>query len=397
MNFNLRICVSRDSSSLIDKNIKGGIKAKILLWTLKIDLIDSNLSQVDLENCDFMKLKIAIIGIGKMGLIHLGIFSALDDCTIVAIVETDRNVSHFLKKLLPKIKIYDSVEKLFSNEVIDFVCIATPISSHYKLIKMCIDKNINFLVEKPFTKNSEEALELKSRLINSKVIHGVGYNRRFTDTFVKAKSIIDSKILGKITSINSSIFISSVFSKQSSWRFKRKISGGGVLLDLGCHVIDLLLWYFGNIKSVKGQIKSIYSEEVEDEVKANLMFENGIEANFECSWSKIGYSFAELNIEIVGSNGYLKISGDFIKLQLIKTSSEFPNKETILYKQSLNTGVEFELGVPEYTKQNIHFKDSVKAKKLPLVNVFECVKANEVVDAIYESARTNKTVEVSYG
>ena len=121
----------------------------------------------------------------------------------------------------------------------------------------------------------DEAKEICSKLHKTNLIHGVGYNIRFLDTFSKTKSLLDNKILGTISSVNSSMFSSTVTSKHSGWRFKKQTSGGGALLELGCHLIDLLLWYFGKIDTVNGETSSIFSS-VEDSAKISMTFSNGI-------------------------------------------------------------------------------------------------------------------------
>lgn len=69
------------------------------------------------------------------------------------------------------------------------------------------------------------------------------------------------------------MYVSNILSKPGGWRSKKKVSGGGGLLDLGTHIVDLLLWYFSPISSVSGQVKSLYSDEVEDVAHMDRNFE----------------------------------------------------------------------------------------------------------------------------
>lgn len=323
-----------------------------------------------------------------MGLLHAGILNSLEDVKITSVTEKESIIASYIKNSLPGINVYDDYEKMLDYENLDLVYITTPISSHLPIALSCIKNKVNFFIEKPLTINLEEAWKICSLLKNSNLIHSVGYNRRFIDTFSKVKYFLDANVLGDIINIKSSMYVSNIFSKSSGWRSKKNQSGGGVLLDLGSHLVDLLLWYFGPIKSVSGEIKSIYSSEVEDFAHMNIEFSNKITGDLKTSWSIKGFRLPEINLEIIGTNGYLQVSEDFIKIDLKEQVKELENKSTIIYKQSLNNGVPIDIGGPEYTREDIHMVDCVKQKKQCLVNVFEASKTQSVIESMYRAAKT---------
>jgi len=264
-----------------------------------------------------------------------------------------------MKSAMSTVNVYDDYEKMFNNENLDILYITSPTPSHFPIMLSCIEKGTNFFVEKPLTTNLKECKQVCSKLKNTNIIHGVGFNVRFVDTFSKVKSLLDLKILGDISQINSSMFESNVFSKPSGWRFKKKSSGGGVLLQFGCHLIDLLLWYFGPIKKLAGQTKSIYTS-VDDFAHFDMEFENGIKGKFDTSWSVPGYRISEIDLEIKGNNGKLRVNQDFIDVELKKQINSFPYQKTRIYKQSLNGNVSFDVGGPDYTKQDTMMIECVK-------------------------------------
>jgi len=340
-------------------------------------------------------MKVGLIGLGKMGILHAAILNTLEDVQLVSIAEKESVLSKQLKTVMPSIKIYQNFEEMLNSEDLDLVHITTPISSHLPMTLSCIEKGVNFFVEKPLTRNLEEAKKICQALKKSNIIHSVGYNVRFIETFSKVKSLLDKKILGNITSVNSTMYVSNVFSKPSGWRFKKKISGGGVILELGCHLIDLLLWYFGPIINVSGKTRSVYSD-VEDFANAEFEFENGLHGEFDTSWSKEGYSIPEINLEIIGSNGKLRVSQDFIEIKLNEPVSPIEKTQVKIYKQELEKGVSFDVSGPDYTKEDTHVVQSVKEKKAPLVDVFEASRTQSVIQAIYDSAANNSKVKVEY-
>ena len=341
-------------------------------------------------------MRVGIVGLGKMGLLHMGILNSLPNIEMVSVTETEKKILNYVRSSLPTINIYSDYNEMLSSENLDLVYITTPIQTHVPIAIACLEKNCNFFIEKPVSRNLNETKQLHSKLKNTSIIHGVGYNRRFIDTFVKTKSLLESNILGDISSVTSSMYASNIFKKASGWRSNKKLSGGGVLLDFGSHLIDLLLWYFGKINQVSGSHRSLYSTEVEDEAHMELYFENGIHGTLDTSWSIKGYRLPEISIEISGSNGNIKVTEDHIKINLITPVLEFENNETVIYKQSLNKGVPIDIAGQDYTKEDLHMVECIKNKRQSMINVFEASKAQSTIEAMYLAAKSNKRETVEY-
>lgn len=340
-------------------------------------------------------MNVGVVGFGKMGVLHAGILNALEGVTISSITERENIVTNYIKKIMPDIKVYDDANKMCEQEELDIVYITTPVSSHFPIAMSCITNGINFFMEKPIATNIEETRKLCQELRKHDVINSVGYNRRFIDTFVKAKELLDFGVVGDVYDVKSSVYVSTVFSKISSWRGKRSESGGGVLIELGSHLIDLLVWYFGNIEKVSGEIKSIYSTEVEDIAHMNIEFANKTKGVFDTSWSIEGYRLPEIDIEISGSNGKLRVSEDFIEVDLKNAVPQLENTKMKITKQSLNTGVPFDLGGPDYAKEDLYMVNCVKNKKQSFVNVFEASKTQCIIQSMYDCA-SKGTRKVEY-
>lgn len=341
-------------------------------------------------------MNVGVVGLGKMGLLHSGILNSLPDIKIAAITEKENLITRYIKKTLPKISLYEDAEKMFEHEDLDLAYITTPISSHFPIALSCIKNKVNFFIEKPLTKDFIESQKLCNELRNSNLIHSVGYNRRFIATFCKAKSLLDMKIFRDISYIKSSMYVSNILSKPTGWRFKKIDSGGGVLLDLGAHVIDLLIWFFGPISKVYGKVNSIYSDEVEDFAHMSIEFKGGIKGELDTSWSVPGYRLPELDIEIMANNGKLRVNEDFLEVKMKDPVPPYYDHTTTIYKQSLSNEVPIDLGGPEYTKEDIHMVECVLNKKQTLVNVFEASKTQSVIQAMYDSAGAGQTKKVEY-
>jgi predicted dehydrogenase len=341
-------------------------------------------------------MNVAVIGLGKMGLLHAGILNSLKDINLIAIAEKEKIISNYIKSSLDNVKVYEDYEKMFELEDIDLAYITTPVSTHVPIALACINNKINFFMEKPISGNLDEVKKLCDELKKANIQHYVGFNRRFIDTFVKVKSLLDLKVLGQIHTVKSTMYAANVFSKPKGWRSNKKISGGGVLLDFGSHVIDLLHWYFGDIKDVSAKIKSIYSEDVEDEAEAEFNFVNDVKCTLNTSWSKKGYRLPEITIEINGDNGQIIVNEDCIKIALKKQVPALEKQEDVIYKQAFCMGVPIDIGGSDYTKEDIHVISALRNNKQSTVSVFEASKIQSVIHYVYESANKNSLLKVKY-
>lgn len=343
-------------------------------------------------------MNVGVIGFGKMGMLHTGILSIINGVNVVAVAEKDDTLRGYLKNILDK-NIYDDYYKMINKEDLDLVYITTPVSLHAKIANDCIERNINFFVEKPLASNLEECNMLYSKL-NNKLVNTVGYSKRFTDTFSKAKELIHKGALGELVYVKGSMYLTQVFSYAKGWRFKKSESGGGVLLELASHLVDGLLWYFGKIEEVAATAKSYYSNEVEDFVHAILRFENGLIGYLDASWSIRNYRLPEMTIEVHGSNGTMLVNDDYIRLSL---DDEFKKDNlildaglSILYKQDLYKGVIIDIGGPEYTREDIYTVECVKKQKQNMLDILEASRVQSVIDAIYSSIKDRTWKRVQY-
>ena len=335
------------------------------------------------------KIRVGIIGMGKMGLLHSAILNSLDHSKVVAFADTEKMVTNLLRDVSDA-SVYNDYKKMIENEKIDVVYITTPVKSHIPIATFCAQNNIHFFVEKHLGITIGECKMLCDVINENRVFSMIGYYLRYAETFSKVKQLLEENTLGEIKEVNSSVFQSQSLSKPSGWRFNKKISGGGVLIDLGSHLIDLLSWYFGKIKSVQGKTESHYNQEVEDTAQATLKFENGLNCKFDASWNVENYRLQETTIEIKGIQKMITVNEDFYKITDYKT----PENSTITYRQEMYTGVPIDIGGPEYTREDNDFINCIRNKKQPMLNVFSAMQTQNVIDSIYKASLSNNTVEI---
>ena len=165
------------------------------------------------------------------------------------------------------------------------------------------------LCEKPVARNAQEALEiLKISNETGKKVK-VGSNHRYFSSVLKARQIFDSGYIGKVVSFNGRIGHNGE-RIGGSWFWDKEQSGGGAILDNGCHLLDIARWFMGDFVKGSGLTANAYwkDTEVEDTATGVFATEDGRVATINASWRLLsGYFHFELN----GEKGYITVDGRF--------------------------------------------------------------------------------------
>lgn len=331
-------------------------------------------------------MKIAVIGIGKMGMLHAGIFNGMDGIELCAVSDTSKFLMGAAQSLKPDLKIYDDYERMLDEARPDAAVIATPVFLHVPMGMACAQRDIPFFLEKPLSPSGQEAEGLLSLIEAKRLPTMVGYMLRYVETYMKAKEILASGALGKLVNFRSTIYVSQLFKTGKGWRYAKKEAGGGVVIGQATHLIDLLQWFFGPVSWVSGHTRSWYSQEVEDFAHGHLEFQSGVTGWFDSSWSVRHHRLMQIEIHVNTEFGTLTVTDDFVKLYLDKASGGFPAGWTQFYKPDLFEGVEIDLGGPQYTRQDADFVRAVREKSDVESNVRNAYNVQRIVDAIYASA-----------
>ena len=147
-----------------------------------------------------MTIRLAVIGLGKMGLSHLSIANALDDFEVVGICDNSRLVTDVLGKVtgLRGFNDYDEVLKL---KDLDAILIATPTIAHEPMIRKALDRGLHVFAEKPLTLDAAASQDLADLAEQKDLVAQVGYHNRYVGTFAEAARLIAGGALGKISHV----------------------------------------------------------------------------------------------------------------------------------------------------------------------------------------------------
>lgn len=320
---------------------------------------------------------------------HAAIFNSLPESEVVAVVDPALFPAKPLSMLNPKIKVFDTIEKMFKNVHIDGVLIASPVGYHIENATVCVRNNVPFLIEKPLALNAVQAESLIAELDKNPLPNMIGYMARQIDSFREGKKIIESGALGKILNVNGTVYVSQLFKQGKGWRYDPKVSGGGVLESQGSHLLDLLHWYFGRIKMVNADTLSIYSQGIEDFSHVILKFESGLKGWIDASWSVRFKRKMELKLNILGENGSLVLSDDTLDLFLDTAVEDYKEGKTYLSANDLFSGVHIDIAGAKFTYQDQEFIKAIKENRDASPSIRDGFHIQQIVDSCYESASKN--------
>jgi predicted dehydrogenase len=330
---------------------------------------------------------VGIVGFGKMGILHAGIVNALPNCKITAVCERQPVMTRIAKKLLPHVNFYDDISEMTGDTTIDAFFITSPIGSHSSIIRAIRESGVKvgLFSEKPLATNGAEAREAAEAAAKLERPNMVGYHNRFSPIYQHAKKLLDGMAIGDLQMLRAYSYTADIFRRGTGWRFEK--GSGGALLDLGPHILDLLLWFFGEPEHVSAIERSFYSTQVEDYVHAIVSFRSGLVGGLDISWSQRGYRLPEIRIEVQGTNGFMSISDDYLRIRAdnpVKNVVEAGSQ--VIQKPSLNSSVDFLLAEPEYTLEDKYFLDALVEGRQVEPSFHTAVKTNDFVDMIHKAA-----------
>jgi scyllo-inositol 2-dehydrogenase (NADP+) len=344
------------------------------------------------KTCD-KKLRVAIAGLGKMGLSHYAIVNTHPDVELVAVCDSASYVLRVIAKYT-SVRTYTDYNLMLDKERLDAVIIATPSSLHVQMVNTAIEHNVHIFCEKPFCLDVEHGMRLVMEAEKRKLTTQVGYHNRFIATFEETKKLVAGGLIGRITHAKAECYGPVVVRDSgTTWRARRD-AGGGCLYDYASHGIDLLNYIFGPPKSVAGSfIGRIFSRDVDDEVYSTLYYKDGKTAQICANWSDDSFRKMSTSVSIWGTNGKIVAGRQEISVYLRSLSPAFGRYNVgwnKVYTTSLAKPVWFYLRGEEYSQQISHFIECIKNPSLNNESDFRSALATDIVSSQIRSDATNR-------
>lgn len=281
------------------------------------------------------------IGCGNVTELKSGpAFGKVDGSKVVAVMRRDGEKARDYAKRHHIARWYDRADDLIHDPEVNAVYIATPPSSHAPYAIRAMEAGKIVYVEKPMASSYTDCMAMNEVSARTGVPLYVAYYRRFLPYFIKIKEILDEQQLGDIIFVQVALHLPARPEDHDRdnlpWRVDENIAGGGYFYDMACHQLDLLNWYFGEVKEAEGKhfnCGGLYT--AEDLVFATIHYESGIPLSGTWCFNT-GSMVQQDKITIFGTEASLEFSTfAFTPIRLIKpdrvTETLPPNPENIQY------------------------------------------------------------------
>jgi predicted dehydrogenase len=284
-----------------------------------------------------------------------------------------------------------NMEEAINRPDVDVVCISLPNNLHEEAVMLCCKHKKAVITTKPLGRNAAEAKRMLEAVEKAGIFNGYLEDLVYTPKFIKAYESVKNGALGRILWAKSR---ETHPGPHSDWFWDIEQAGGGCILDLGCHCVEIARTYIGkDIKPVEvmcwadTQVKPI---DAEDHAIGLVKYENGAIGQFEVSWTFRGG--LDLRDEVMGTEGTIWINS------FLRTGFEmFTTGKAATYvseKAESDKGWLFpvgdELNELGYNHMFMDMFESIEQKKQPRETFYDGYVVNAVLDAAYKSAKTKQ-------
>jgi len=293
---------------------------------------------------------------------------------------------------------YGSAEEMLARHKLDIVSVCVPNFAHRECTIMALEAGVNVLCEKPIAMNSAEAEEMIAAARRAGKVLMVGQNHRFDPEAQAAKQFIQDGLLGE-----------TYYGEAANMRRRgipgwgvfhiKKYSGGGPLIDIGVHWLDLVLWLMGNPNpvAVSGVTYQKFGKredvavtwggewnreefDVEDMALGLIRLENGASILLQVSWAA--------NVE-----------EDFHSIRVLGTDGGLKHPPFTLFREMSGKLVDVSpRWLPKVEKSHYeemkHFAAVVRGEEELVVQPWQSLQVQRILDALYESAETGREVRI---
>jgi predicted dehydrogenase len=266
------------------------------------------------------KPRLGILGVGWIGRKRMEAIMQSGHAEIAAIADPASKLLEEAAQLAPSAGLYSSFTELL-QQPLDGIVIATPSALHAEQASVALEQGMHVFCQKPLGRNlAENALVIEAARRHNKLL-GVDLSYRFIDEVRAVTNLVRNGELGEIYAVD--ITFHNAYGPDKAWFYDPKLSGGGCVIDLGIHLVDLVLWAFGfpKVDSVtsrlfaQGKPLKAPGTQVEDYAVARIDLESGVAVQLACSWKLQAGCDALISGAFYGTKGgaqFRNVNGSFV-------------------------------------------------------------------------------------
>ncbi|MCX7918730.1 MAG: Gfo/Idh/MocA family oxidoreductase [bacterium] len=338
------------------------------------------------------KVRVGVIGLG-VGQHHIWGYQKCPKAEVVAVCDVDASRAQQVATKENIARWFTDYRKLLELRDIDAVSICTPNYLHRPVAELAFAAGKHVLCEKPLSINAKEGAKIVLAAKKAKRKLMIAYCNRFRGESQVLKQFIDAGELGDIYYAKCGWLRRRGIPGIGGWFTTKSQSGGGPLIDLGVHVLDLTLWLMG-FPAVESVIGSVYTHfgnknigfwwrggtapfDVEDLASAFIKLKNGATLTLDASWASNIEKSDEFYSRLMGTKGGAELD------------------PLIIYKEEHGIQVDVKPACPKvdgFAAETTHFIDCIVNDREPIATGEQGLAVMQILDAIYQSAKTGKQI-----
>ena len=343
-----------------------------------------------------MAVRFGIVGCGTIGPFHIKGIKANENAELAAVCDI---IPEKAKKIADEedVPYYSSMDEMLRAEKLDVVNLCTPSSLHAEQAVLAASCGVNVLTEKPMAVTLADCDRMIAAADKAGIKLGCIFQRRVTEPFRSIKDWVEGGVIGRplLGDMYCKYYRAQDYYDSAGWRGTVQFDGGGAMMNQSIHIVDLIRWYFGPVKTVFGFARTLArSIEVEDTCVACLEFASGAVGVIEGTTSVFPPTIPH-RIELHGDKGSILIEGE----SLSRFEVEGENGEVIDRLEAPVGDVQAitnptDIMVDGHIVQIGDIARCVTEGGDPVVSGVEAREAVRLILAIYESSETGKPVSL---
>lgn len=352
------------------------------------------------------KVRVGVIGAGFIGRIHASMFSRIEEAQVVGITDSSLPLAEKAAVQYGVPRVWESAEALIDSDEIDAIVIGVPNAYHRPLALRAFERGRHVLIEKPMALSGSEAREIYEAAKRADRVLMVAHQMRWEALSQQAARVAQSGELGKVYYAKAGIMRKKAIPGWGSWFTRKNEAGGGPLIDVGVHVLDLCLWLMGSPRpaQVFGATYAMFGPrkraigswgtpqwdgyfDVEDLASAMIRFEDGATLQLEASWAVNMESNHEYQINVAGDDGGISLY----------------DKRLVFTGQKFDRSFDVEMPAPAGEDPDSarlalsrHFAECVREGRRPVSDGVSGLINSTIIDAIYRSAESGEVVKLDW-
>lgn len=335
-----------------------------------------------------------VVGAGNIAAAHIFAIKGLPNARFIGVVG---GRSERARKLAEQhgVTLFGSVEEAAAHPDVDILSICTPSGAHLEPTLAAVAAGKHVIVEKPLEITVERSRRLVDATEAAGLTLGAIFMGRFAPANAFAKRAIEEGRLGRLLQVDGHVkwWRDQAYYDSGAWRGTVALDGGGALMNQAIHQIDMIQWLAGPVSEVFAYSGTLNHErlEVEDTLVATLRYANGALGQVSAATSL--WPGSAKSLQVHGTEGFLRIDDDMLVDWRTRSGGDAEREELLAQYGGAGKGGSSDPMAISFTNHLLQYQDMLDALdegRAPAIDGREGIKAVQVVEAMYQSARTGR-------